>query len=477
MNQSAIQRRLTIISMWLLITLAAIYTVLGGWSVYVGAGPVSFTYPGYELRFFQVGLLILIVSLMATWFYGRGHLWPIRGLMLLLAVCVALALPGEIFDKAVPQSIWLTPLITFALLDLFWLSIVVLVTVSFVLFLHGDRIIFHNLGTAFVFMAIGIFLICARYISDRALQEAREENANAEEAKDALAQLNLSLESVVFERTQDLTRSNSDLKQALEKLQLTQTELIQANKVAALGKLVAGMAHELNTPVGNAILASSSMQAESVRLIDLLAQNQIRKADMQALANALNEASGITVHNLERIASLIDTFKQLSPERLGGEVSSFELGDLIRECVSRCQSVVTQSPIKWQVETDQTMIMYSYRDGLEKILQIVLENALQHGLASHPEGVIHISASQPDAFWTHVRIADNGHGIAESDLQRVFEPLFTGRMAGSGHGLGLHIAFNLVRTLLGGQITVSNLAEGGLLVELVLPATAPDRVR
>lgn len=465
------------ISMWVLTILAFTYSGFAALTILYGQNWVTFTFPGYEVRFLTLGITITLCSLVATHLYARGKIWPVRLLMVLLSLWVALALPDDIFDKAVPQAVWLTPLITFALLDIYWLSLIVVLTIGFVLWLHGDRIIFHNLGTVLISISIGVFLVCARFVSDRALGEARQEKMNAESAKEELAQLNTNLEAKVRARTEDLSRSNQDLQEALEKLQETQTELLQANKVASLGKLVAGLAHELNTPVGNALLACSGLQVESSRMQTTLDQSQIRKADLRAMADAMNEVAALAVRNLERVGSMIESFKGLSPERMSGEIVSFELAELVKNCVSSLQQRSTQAPVRWVVELSGAIPMHSYQDGLARVLLIVLDNALRHGVAHHPEGEIAIHASQPDPHWVKVCISDNGHGISESELHRVFEPLFTTHLADSGHGLGLYIAYNLIRNLLGGQITVSNLAEGGLLVELVLPATAPDRVR
>lgn len=462
------------VSMWVLTTLASVYSVFAAVTILWGNDWVAFTYPGYERRFLTLGVIVAVSSLIAGRLYAQGKAWPIRILMLLMTFLVARAMPSDIFDKAVPQAVWLTPLITFALLDMFWLVLIVALDIGLVLFFHGDRIIFHNLGTVLVSVSIGVFLICARYISDKALEEARQEKSNAEQANQALSASNAFLEVKVAERTADLSRSNTDLHQALEKLQATQAELMQANKVAALGKLVAKVAHELNTPVGNAMLACSGLVAESVRLEQTLSQAQVRKSDLLEIGDSIRSVAHLSVRNLERIAALIEEFKDIPEDSLGEHRTTFELGELVQARVNELQSATTPYPVRWQVDIPHAISMQSFREPLVRVVQILLDNALQHGVAHHPEGEIHVEATQPKGQWITLRIWDNGHGIAESDLQRVFEPLFTSRLADASHGLGLYIAYKLVRNRLGGQITVSNQAEGGLRVEVVLPACAPD---
>ena len=188
MPQTSLQRHLTMISMWVLTILAFTYSGFAALTILYGQNWVTFTFPGYEVRFLTLGITITLCSLVATHLYARGKIWPVRLLMVLLSLWVALALPDDIFDKAVPQAVWLTPLITFALLDIYWLSLIVVLTIGFVLWLHGDRIIFHNLGTVLISISIGVFLVCARFVSDRALGEARQEKMNAESAKEELAQ-------------------------------------------------------------------------------------------------------------------------------------------------------------------------------------------------------------------------------------------------------------------------------------------------
>lgn len=279
-----------------------------------------------------------------------------------------------------------------------------------------------------------------------------------------LAQHREHLEVLVAARTSELTC-------ALATLSLTQAELVRRDKLAALGALVAGVAHELNTPIGNSLVVATTM-AEHARALAAGVAEGLRRSKLENYLEREQEASAILIRNLHRAAGLVASFKQLAVNQASSERHVFSLSELLNEQAMALRITIRDRPIDVQLAIAPGVQMDSYPGPLSTVLTHLFDNCLVHAFPEHGSGLISIKASAASG---HVSIAidDNGAGIAQEVLARVYDPFFTTRLGSGGSGLGLHVAHNIVTGVLGGRIDLDSAPGRGSIFTLVLPTTAP----
>lgn len=287
-----------------------------------------------------------------------------------------------------------------------------------------------------------------------------------------LAAFNLRLEERVNERTQDLQATNQTLETALKTLHETQHELIRNEKMAALGSLVAGVAHELNTPLGNTMLAATTLEELARRLREgetALTRSQWRKA----LAD-ITEASAMIHGNVSRAASLVASFKQVAADRSSEQRRVFRLDELTDNLVAMMQPTLRRARVR--VERELPAIeLDSYPGLLDQVLMNLLLNAVTHAFPAGQDGLVTIAGFAEGENKLRLVITDDGVGMSREVQDRVFDPFFTTRLGQGGTGLGLHIVFNVVTGPLGGSISVASEPGAGTSFTLLLPLRAPER--
>ncbi len=291
-----------------------------------------------------------------------------------------------------------------------------------------------------------------------------------------LRELNLQLESRVAQRTAALSASNAELQARLEQLRTAQDDLVQAEKMAALGELVAGVAHELNTPLGNGVMAISAMQDATRRLRQAMAGG-LRRSDMQLVLDEVAQGTDIALRNLRRAADLVHSFKQVAVDRTSAQRRAFEISEVVHEMVVSLRPSIARTPYRIEVDVpDQGLRLDSYPGALGQILGNLIQNAVLHGFDGRAHGTVRISAGSeaaPSAERVWLRVDDDGRGIAPALLGRVFEPFMTTRAGRGGTGLGLHISQNAVVNLLGGVLEVQSTLGEGTCFTVRLPRRAP----
>lgn len=290
----------------------------------------------------------------------------------------------------------------------------------------------------------------------------------------ALLQANETLETRVAQRTSDLSRSNAELSDAIATLTRTQRELVRAEKLAALGSMVAGIAHELNTPIGNALLSSSTVQ-QRVAGFAKQAQNTLTRSQLQALLDDLDEAEAITQRNLQRAAELIQSFKQVAADRTSDRQRRFELAGLINETLVSLRPSFKLRPIEVINAIVPPVEMDSIPGAITQVVSNLVGNALMHAYGEGDAGRILIRAGVLDDK-IQLSVEDDGRGMSNEILPRIFDPFFTTRMGTGGTGLGLSIVHGLVENVLDGTISVESAPGYGtrfvILCARVLPRPA-----
>lgn len=278
-------------------------------------------------------------------------------------------------------------------------------------------------------------------------------------AEEVQRRLNDELEHLVAERTKEL-------KVAME-------GLMRAEKLASLGSLVAGVAHEISTPVGNASLATSTM-AGSIGEFERQMAEKLTRTALDAFVQQIKLGTDIANRNIERVASLIQSFKQVAVDQTSSQRRQFHLTEVVDEIVTTMHPSLKRSAIRIESSIPDDIALDSYPGPIGQVLTNLINNSLIHGFPAGRAGTIRISATKPGPGTLRLEIGDDGVGIPASVRGRIFDPFFTSKLGQGGSGLGLHIVHNIVSGMLAGAITVTSEEGKGTIFTLTLPLITPE---
>jgi signal transduction histidine kinase len=267
-----------------------------------------------------------------------------------------------------------------------------------------------------------------------------------------------------------------DNAEAYRRLKITQSKLVEQEKLAALGSLVAGIAHELNTPIGNSLLMASTMQELSQEFLQKVRDNQLRRSDLENYSVSSVQSADLIVRSLSSAANLVSSFKQIAVDQTSDQRRSFELSHFCQEVALTLSNRSRREGTEIRVESAEELMLDSYPGSLGQVLNNLIINAMVHGLHERSHGVISLQCQSLDEQHVKLIVKDNGVGISKENIERIFEPFFTTRLGTGGSGLGLHICYNIMHSVLGGSIEVKSEIERGTSFILILPRVAPIRV-
>jgi signal transduction histidine kinase len=276
-------------------------------------------------------------------------------------------------------------------------------------------------------------------------------------------------------QVQEKTRANAELEHALERLRHAQAQLVQSEKLASLGGLVAGVAHEINTPVGVGVTAASTLQAKAEELADLHRSGALRRSDLDRFIAVAGEATRIILANLNRAADLIHSFKQVAVDQSSGERRSFELKEYLAEVLLSLHPRLRKGGHAVAVDCPERLLVDSYPGALAQIITNLVSNSVMHAYAANEHGHITLHIRQASG-WVTLIYRDDGCGIPPEHLPRVFDPFFTTRRGSGGSGLGLHIVYNLVTQMLGGRIELASTPGQGVQISVRFPGSVGGRI-
>ncbi|MFZ6820047.1 sensor histidine kinase [Undibacterium sp. Ji22W] len=276
------------------------------------------------------------------------------------------------------------------------------------------------------------------------------------------------LEHKVDERTHDLQLANQHLEQALENLRGAQRQLVQSEKLASLGFLVAGVAHEINTPIGNALLVGTSLR-EEIDQFDQQVKQKLTRNLLDKHIDFIIRGSDVLVSNLKRSAQLVQGFKQLALDRATEQQRNFVLVEVIDEVMLAMAPILKRTPFKLNIVVPDDLQMHSYPGPLTQIIVNFINNALVHAFEGKSVGQMCLSAQVLADDQVEILFSDDGSGMPEEVANHVFDPFFTTKLGQGGNGLGMHIAYNITTQLLGGKITVETALGKGTCWRLLVP--------
>ena len=264
-----------------------------------------------------------------------------------------------------------------------------------------------------------------------------------------------------------------DNAQAYRKLKDVQGQLAAQEKLASLGSLVAGVAHELNTPIGNSLLMASTLHDKTLDLSAALDTAALRRSELAGYIGSAKEASELIMRSLHQAADLVNSFRQVSVDQASAQRRRFDLARACQEIVATLMNKVRMAGHVLEVDVPAGIVMDSYPGPLGQVLINFVNNALLHAFDG-AGGSMQLSATPIEGDWVRIAFRDDGRGIAPEHLPRVFDPFFTTRMGQGGTGLGLNIAHTIATSLLNGAISVESTPGAGTVFILELPLRAAE---
>lgn len=289
----------------------------------------------------------------------------------------------------------------------------------------------------------------------------------------AIRELNSNLEARIDERTRELSAANAELFEALDQLRKAQKELVRTEKLASLGALVAGVAHELNTPIGNCLTVASTL-AEKTHDFARKAETSLRRSDLTEYIRDAELAAKLLEKGMHRAHNLVAGFKQVAVDQSSEQRRAFDLATVVEEIVAMLQPALSKTPWKLVVEAPKGIAMDSYPGPLGQVIANLLNNAVAHAFEGRLEGTIRVNVliKADDAI---LEVADDGVGMNPEVREHAFDPFYTTKLGKGGSGLGLHIVFNIVTGVLGGTIDLVTERGSGCRFIMRIPRVAPKR--
>jgi len=260
---------------------------------------------------------------------------------------------------------------------------------------------------------------------------------------------------------------------ALRNLQETQNFLIEAEKLAALGRLVAGVAHEINNPVGTSLTVASSLERKAAMFTAEVARGDLRRSSLNEFLDISSEASSQLVANLTRAAELVQSFKQVATDRSHSNQRTFDLGDLTEQVFLSLRPSLGKQNVTLNVECQPDLTMNSYPGPYGQVLTNLLLNSIAHAFPGGKGGIVDVKAQASGHDHVEIVFSDDGCGMSLDVRRKAFDPFFTTRRDQGGTGLGLHIVFGIVTNCLGGRLNLDSEPNQGTKMQILLPRVAP----
>lgn len=270
----------------------------------------------------------------------------------------------------------------------------------------------------------------------------------------------------------EIRRARDAAEAALHNLRQTQNSLIEAEKLAALGRLVAGVAHEINNPVGTGLTIASSLQRKSELFATEAASGALRRSSLVDFVETVRNASTQLQDSLNHAAELIQSFKQVAADRNNSDLRSFDLGDLTEQVAIGLRPALPKHDVTLNVQCEPDLVMNSYPGSYGQVLTNLFLNSIAHAFPDERHGIIAIKVSAADNNDVEIVFADDGCGMSPDVRRQAFDPFFTTRRHQGCTGLGLHIVYSIVTDRLGGHLDLDTGPGKGTKIRMVLPRLA-----
>lgn len=283
-----------------------------------------------------------------------------------------------------------------------------------------------------------------------------------------LSEANDKLEWRVAERTTDLER-------ALEQLKNAQRNIIESEKLASLGRVVAGVAHELNTPIGNALMVATSIDDHLKPLQTELSNGNVRKSTLTDALTRTEDGFVILLRNLAKAAQMIGDFKQVAVDQTSEQRRAFDLAEVTQEVLSTLQPAFKKTPYRIQTRLTPGIACQSFPGPYGQVLTNLVMNALIHAFEGRDSGDVTVVVDSPAPGNARLTVEDNGVGMSEEVKSKIFDPFFTTRLGRGGTGLGMNITHGFVVRVLKGSIGIESTPGGGSRFVVDFPCVVAEQ--
>ena len=271
----------------------------------------------------------------------------------------------------------------------------------------------------------------------------------------------------------EMRKARDAAETALRNLRDTQASLIEAEKLAALGRLVAGVAHEVNNPVGISLTVASALERKTANFATEVERGDVRRSSLNEYLATSRDASSQLVANLNRAAELIQSFKQVAADRNYSDQRTFDLADLTEQVAMSLRPGLRKRNLTLNVECQPNLMMTSYPGPYGQVLTNLFLNAVSHAFPDGRPGVVDIQVRESGKDNVEILFCGNGCGMSLDVRRRAFDPFFTTRRDQGGTGLGLHIVYSIVTNRLGGRLDLDSEPGNGTRIQIILPRIAP----
>ncbi|MGJ5153457.1 sensor histidine kinase [Bradyrhizobium sp. HKCCYLR1023] len=278
-----------------------------------------------------------------------------------------------------------------------------------------------------------------------------------------------------FRTAEALQREKERSEASLRDLHATQAHLVQAEKLASLGQLVAGVGHEVSTPLGLALTTSTAMEDDVEAIARMLGGGPVRRSDLARGVARLQQGLHLTTQSLHRASEMVHSFKQVAVDQANEALQTFELQSWMTDHVAKLRPLLARQGLTVVLSCPEGIVLTSYPGALGQVISILAFNAATHAYPGDISGVLTVEVAQPGDDSVRIVCADQGVGMRDQVRGRVFDPFFTTRREKGNAGLGLHIAFNLVASTLGGRIELDSQPQQGTRITLDIPLIGPGK--
>lgn len=299
------------------------------------------------------------------------------------------------------------------------------------------------------------------------IEQLKRENIKRRNTEQKIRSQNLDLEQRVNERTMELLQANNEISRSLDELKNAQDHLVRTERLASLGSMVAGIAHEINTPIGVCITSSTYLDEQARRHLQLYQNDALTRKGFESFLDIVSESSSIINSNLTRAADLVGSFKQLAVDQTSDEPRHINMKRYIDELMISLRPYFRHTKHLFELSCADDIDIMSQPGAIAQIITNLISNTMTHGFEGIEEGLVKIEIERAQGR-VQLHYSDNGNGMSKKNLRQIFDPFFTTRRNKGGSGLGMSIIYNLVTNKLGGEISVSSEPNQGIHFYIIL---------
>jgi len=312
-----------------------------------------------------------------------------------------------------------------------------------------------------------ILFIISLFFSNNLKNMFQDYKSKVEEKTEQLHDLNVNLEHKVIKRTQELKESNQELTFAIKNLKNTQNKLVESEKMASLGGLVAGVAHEINTPVGVGLTGVTHFLDITSKIKEQYLNDDMSEENFEEYLKTAEKLGGMINKNLDRTVHLIKSFKEVAVDQTNETQGDFEVKQHLEDAIANIKHLTDKTNIDIKINCKEDIEIYSYPSALSQIITKLITNSIRHAFEEGEAGLIEIDVSIDESL--HLTYKDNGKGIKDENISKIFDPFFTTNREHGGAGLGLNIIYNIITCILHGSIECTSEEGNGVIFKISIP--------